>query len=148
MKIITSRKDKVWRCSNCKKNKAEYLVYQRQLHSETRFAFDPYCAECVEKYIGAGYVRRAEVVDRAPEEVPLTRLTVGLEVKRCDECERGDCTKCDYKQEYERLMALPNCNNCRERIRGRCGYAPRVGEVVRINCPLWVPENEADKAEE
>lgn len=91
---------------------------------------------------------RLKAAARAFKGRPVSALTLGVEVKRCDKCERGDCTQCCYKQEFEKLMALPCCNDCRERTRGRCGYAPLVGERVRINCPLWVPENEADKAEE
>lgn len=68
------------------------------------------------------------------------RITLGVGVKRCDKCDRGDCTSCDYKREFERLMALPNCNDCCERVRNGCQCAPRIGEFVRINCPMWVPE--------
>lgn len=69
------------------------------------------------------------------------KITLGLEVKRCDECDRGDCSQCGYKQEFERLMALPNCNDCRYRT--RCEFSPHIGETVRINCPTWAPEEKA-----
>lgn len=60
----------------------------------------------------------------------------------------ADCTQCCYKQEFEKLMALPSCNDCIERTRNRCGCAPRVGEFVRINCPMWSSEKEDDQAKE
>ena len=78
-------------------------------------------------------------------EIGQDGISIGVEVKHCSECRRGDCTKCCYKQEFEKLMALPNCNDCRKKARNGCGYVPRVGERVRINCPLWEPEGkEAD----
>ena len=64
---------------------------------------------------------RLKAAARAFKGKPVSSLTRGLHVKRCDECERGDCTKCDYKREFAR------------------GYAPRVGGRIRINC---VPEKE------
>ena len=33
-----------------------------------------------------------------------------------------------------RVSSYNNCNNCRKK---HCEYKPRVGENVRINCPLW-----------
>ena len=32
------------------------------------------------------------------------------------------------------VSALPNCNSCTNR---ECGYLPKEGEDLRINCPLW-----------
>lgn len=85
---------------------------------------------------------------RRSQDSKVGSINLGLEVKRCDECDRGDCSqcvrvnceKCAYKQEFEKLMALPSCNDCRERARNGCQCAPRVGEFVRINCPMWSPE--------
>lgn len=42
----------------------------------------------------------------------------------------------EYKELYENLLALPNCNTCR--IRELCKFKPYPGQAVRINCPLWV----------
>ncbi len=39
---------------------------------------------------------------------PIGSLVVGVEVRDCRECNRGDCEGCCYKSEFERLMALPN----------------------------------------
>lgn len=39
---------------------------------------------------------------------PIGSLMLGVEVKNCRECNRGDCEACCYKSEFMRLMALPN----------------------------------------
>lgn len=41
---------------------------------------------------------------------------------------------------YERTAAQPCCNDCGDVL--RCGYAPKAGQAVRINCPLWVEAKE------
>ncbi|MCD8086473.1 MAG: hypothetical protein LUF28_09190 [Clostridiales bacterium] len=40
----------------------------------------------------------------------------------------------DYKRLYERLMALPNCNDCAGAK--DCPCRPEWGGTVRVNCPL------------
>lgn len=68
------------------------------------------------------------------------KLTIGIKYKLCNKCSRGDCSQCYYKDEFERLMGLPNCNDCgRLRHDPRCEFVPKIGEGVRINCPLWEP---------
>lgn len=52
--------------------------------------------------------------------------------------ETSDGAASVYKHEFERLMALPNCNDCR--YNRNCDYVPRIGEHVRVNCPMWSPE--------
>lgn len=52
------------------------------------------------------------------------------------------CELCDYKREFNKLMELPNCNDC-GKAHGGCVYCPRVGGTIRINCPLWEPKKEA-----
>ena len=42
----------------------------------------------------------------------------------------------EYEERYKRLLALPNCNTCG--IKGLCKFCVYPGQVVRINCPLWV----------
>lgn len=44
---------------------------------------------------------------------------------------------------YERVASLPDCNDCGGR--NMCMYAPKPGQQVRINCPLWRPENGSQK---
>lgn len=39
-----------------------------------------------------------------------------------------------YKDFYDRVTALPDCNTCG---RNNCEYRPVWGLSVRINCPLW-----------
>lgn len=77
---------------------------------------------------------RLKAAARAFAGKPAPSIVLGLDVKRCDECV--------YKQEFERLMALPNCNDCRYRT--RCEFSPHIGEMVRINCPTWAPEEKED----
>ena len=36
----------------------------------------------------------------------------------------------------DRMSKLPDCNDCG--IANVCMYAPKIGEQVRINCPLHV----------
>lgn len=44
-------------------------------------------------------------------------------------------------EEFDRIMTeLGNCNNC-GRAPG-CGWLPAWGEDVRINCPLWVSQED------
>jgi hypothetical protein len=40
---------------------------------------------------------------------------------------------------YERIAPLPDCNTCGKR---KCEYRPKLGETVRINCPLWIEEGD------
>ena len=36
---------------------------------------------------------------------------------------------------YLRVKSYDDCNNCGSK--NVCKYAPKAGEMVRINCPLW-----------
>lgn len=81
----------------------------------------------------------------------LDEVEVGVQFKPCDKCDRGDCTACAYKQEFEKLMALPNCNDCAHNPHSSCGVCPNPGDFVRVNCPLWrgredVTNDDAGKA--
>lgn len=75
---------------------------------------------------------------RAFRRVPVQQIQLGMKVVRCDECERGDCTTCTYKQEFNKLMELPNCNDCADQA--FCGFEPKPGEFTRVNCPLHKPK--------
>lgn len=35
---------------------------------------------------------------------------------------------------FKQVYSQPDCNDCAKKD---CGYKPRIGENVRINCPLW-----------
>ena len=39
-----------------------------------------------------------------------------------------------YKIYFDDLSSKPDCNTCDDRD---CRYRPRVGDTVRVNCPLW-----------
>lgn len=71
---------------------------------------------------------------------PAHGITLGVEVKRCDQCDRGDCGQCFYKRKFEHWMGLPNCNDCLHNPHSSCGVCPAPGEDMRINCPLWEPK--------
>lgn len=61
---------------------------------------------------------------------------------RADEKE-SLCQGCSYKAYYARVAAQHDCNDCS--IRRTCQYVPRPGGIVRINCPLWRPNQVAGK---
>lgn len=49
-----------------------------------------------------------------------------------------------YEKEFNRLMGLPNCNDCGVKQSGHTyPGCPKLGEDIRINCPLWTPRMEA-----
>ena len=66
---------------------------------------------------------------------PKNSIELGLEIKRCSECERGICETCGYKVHSEGVSKLPDCNDC-GKVKN-CEYKPRLGAYTRINCPLW-----------
>ena len=39
-----------------------------------------------------------------------------------------------YKIYFDDLSSKPDCNTCDDKD---CRYRPRVGDTVRVNCPLW-----------
>lgn len=49
------------------------------------------------------------------------------------------CQGCSYKAYYARVAAQYDCNDCG--IRRTCTMRPRIGDTVRINCPLWREED-------
>lgn len=77
---------------------------------------------------------RLKAAFRAFQGKPAHQIRLGLKVERCDKCERGDCPTCAYKNEFDKLMSLPNCNDCADK--NCCDFAPKPGEYVRANCPL------------
>lgn len=44
-----------------------------------------------------GILDRVRAARRAFMGKPSGHLTFGLEIKRCSDCERGDCKSCGYK---------------------------------------------------
>ena len=84
-----------------------------------------------------GLSARLRVARRAFTGKTTGHIAFGLEIKRCDECERGNCAICAYKQHSEKISKLPDCNDCGKS--GHCDYEPPLGEWVRINCPLHEP---------
>ena len=79
--------------------------------------------------------RRIRAAWRALTGKPKNSIELGLEIKRCSECERGICETCGYKVHSEGVSKLPDCNDC-GKVKN-CEYKPRLGAYTRINCPLW-----------
>lgn len=50
---------------------------------------------------------------------------------------REMCGTCPNKLHAEKVAFLPNCNDCG--LSHDCEYIPKLGEMARINCPLWKP---------
>ena len=40
-----------------------------------------------------------------------------------------------YEQYAREIKSMNNCNNCG--VYNSCKYAAKLGEPVRINCPIW-----------
>lgn len=51
----------------------------------------------------------------------------------------------DMKESLGRVLSQPNCNDCGHSAGNTCGHCPRIGENIRINCPLWKPEKEGER---
>lgn len=51
---------------------------------------------------------------------------------------RSMCDACGHKIHSEQVAALHNCNDCG--AAHDCEYIPKLGEMARINCPLWRPQ--------
>lgn len=70
------------------------------------------------------------------------RLTVGIEVKRCSECESfaPKCTECRIYHSYMAILDLPDCNDCA--VEKDCSIKVGPGEFTRINCYHHKPMNE------
>lgn len=80
---------------------------------------------------------RIRDIIRAAQGKPKDHITVGLELKHCKDCERGDCNTCGIKCYFELVSVLPDCNTCGNKD---CPYRPRIGQQVRIHCPFWRPD--------
>lgn len=90
-------------------------------------------------------IKKTTLIDRLKDALRAFRgkpakglnISLGVEVKSCKDCEREDCSKCVYRVELEKLIALPGCNECG--AKGKCDFEPKLGELVRLNCPLFIP---------
>lgn len=50
------------------------------------------------------------------------------------ELEKVKAERDAYKIYFDDLSSKPDCNTCDDKD---CRYRPRVGDAVRVNCPLW-----------
>lgn len=84
--------------------------------------------------------RRAREIVQAAMGKPAHQITVGVQMKQCDECERTACENCPEKHAHQRLLETRSCINCgKAKV---CHYLPAWGETIRINCIEWRPEKE------
>lgn len=63
-------------------------------------------------------------------------LTNTEKQENCPKCSESSILFNNYKDFYEDITALHDCNDCG--IKGICKFSPEPGQMVRINCPLWV----------
>jgi hypothetical protein len=90
------------------------------------------------KVIKTTMAMRIRAAWRALTGKPKNSIELGLEIKRCSECDRGKCDTCGYKLHSKGVSKLPDCNDCGKAK--NCEYKPRLGAYTRINCPLWEKE--------
>ena len=62
-------------------------------------------------------------------------------MSRLDEAIATAACILDNLMAYRSISRLPDCNTCTDR---KCQYRPKPGELVRINCPLWIGGKEDD----
>lgn len=57
----------------------------------------------------------------------------------CKKCAEEHRQLADWLKLLQRILSSGDCNNC-AMLHSQCRYAPRLGEQVRYNCPLFVQE--------
>lgn len=55
------------------------------------------------------------------------------------ELEKVKAERGAYKIYFDDLSSKPDCNTCDDKD---CRYRPRVGAIVRVNCPFWCEKEE------
>ena len=55
------------------------------------------------------------------------------------ECAEEHRQLADWLKLLKRILDSGDCNSC-AMLHSQCRYAPRIGEQVRYNCPLYVKE--------
>lgn len=55
------------------------------------------------------------------------------------ELEKVKADRDAYKIYFDDLSSKPDCNTCDDRD---CRHRPRVGAIVRVNCPFWRGQKE------
>jgi len=75
---------------------------------------------------------------------PAESITLGVEVKRCDECDRGDCAQCGYKDKFKELTE-ENSNLKAEYEKLLKASEDEVARVRRYYEDLYRPTEEAKR---
>lgn len=74
----------------------------------------------------------ANIIDKLEAE----NVKLAMKILRIEkEGGRAKVIKDRYRKFYDRIAPLHDCNDCADRR--KCKYQPKIGEVTRINCPLW-----------
>ena len=97
-----------------------------------RIEFAPWCEGCIHADL---------ILDVDEFEIGYGELQRSYDLRCChsEACNRQRKEYEAYKIYYDGISKLNDCNNCGKRR--ECEYVPRLGEVSRINCPLWKGEN-------
>lgn len=72
--------------------------------------------------------------------IPQWRLRIGTEGRRMsklDDTIADVAYILDTLMAYRNIVQTGNCNSCRMARTGLCPYLPKVGQLVRYNCPLY-----------
>lgn len=67
---------------------------------------------------------------------PSTISMCEKEIKRCKECASEHRQLAGWLKLLKRILDSGDCNDC-ELLNSQCRYAPRLGELVRYNCPFY-----------
>lgn len=54
-----------------------------------------------------------------------------------DEAIKNTAYVLDCLMAYRNVLKTGDCNRCKNRD---CGYVPKVGQMVRYNCPFYQPK--------
>lgn len=63
-------------------------------------------------------------------------LTISKKQEYCPKCSKYSEPYGTYRDFYTDISMLHDCDDCG--IREQCKFLPKPGQMVRINCPLWV----------
>lgn len=90
--------------------------------------------ETVDKYATAARVIALHLKPFCDESLPYDEMIADASRKASDELEQVKAERDAYKIYFEDLSSKPDCNTCENR---NCEYRPKIGAIVRVNCPLY-----------
>lgn len=132
-------------------DKCAAILHQDSPKRMTEEQLDLY-GKTVRRLARCGAHRPSEQIIALAEEIERYRDKIyGLEKQLDEEHQRyisaaGVLAQLDdIKESLGRVLSQPNCNDCGHSAGNTCGHCPRIGEIIRINCPLWKPEKEGER---